>query len=508
MKKAIVIGGGFAGLAGAAHLARDGWKVTLLERNQEIGGRARLWNEGGYTFDMGPSWYLMPEVFERFFSSFGRRREDYYTLDRLDPAYRVFFEDQGQVDVPSDLEEVRRLFAELEDGGDLALDGYLAEAAYKYDTAMSDFLYRDYERITDFFDRRLMTEGLKLHVFRKLDRHVRRHFKDHRSRKILEYAMVFLGSSPTNAPALYSLMSHVDLKLGVWFPDGGMGAAALGIARLAEEQGVEIITGREVTRIVERGGRAAGVETAAASGTDAGSGAPPAETAFFEADVILNTGDYHWADSMLLEPRSRSYSKRYWDTRVVAPSMFLAYLGIKAPLPELAHHNLYFSRDWDAHFRTIFEKPSWPGNPCWYLSRITATSAGMAPEGRENLFLLVPVAPGLEDTEEVREGYFESSCAHVRNITGVDLSANLEVKRLFSHRDFSGDYRAFQGTALGLSHTLFQTAVFRPGRRSRKLPNLYHAGQYTHPGVGVPMVIIAAELAARAIEKGEGGRAS
>ena len=494
-KNLVVIGGGFAGLSGAALMAREGWNVTVLEKNHQVGGRGRLWESGGYTFDMGPSWYLMPEVFDRFFESMGAKREDYYRLDRLDPAYRVFFENEAAVDVPADLAGVRRLFASLEPGGGEHLDRYLAEAAYKYDVAMSDFLYRDYNRITDFLDRRVMTEGLKLHVFRKLDNHVRRFFTDHRARKILEYAMVFLGSSPRNAPALYSLMSHVDLNLGVWFPEGGMGEVARSMARLAERAGVKILTGRDAVRIKAGRGRITEVESRSVTAEDGGASEPIVH----ETDAVLNTADYHWAETGLLDREHRSYGRRYWRSRVVAPSMFLAYLGIRRPLPELAHHNLYFSRDWDRHFETIFSKPDWPDNPCWYLSRITATQANMAPPGCENIFLLVPVAPGLQDSDVIRDRYFEKTLAHVNRTSGVDLSQNLEVKRFFTHRDFTGDYNAFRGTALGLSHTLLQTAVFRPARRSRKLANLYHAGQYTHPGVGVPMVIIAAELAARAI---------
>ena len=489
-RKAVVIGAGFTGLAGSALLADQGWDVTLIEKNDRTGGRARSWETSGYTFDMGPSWYLMPEVFDRFFTSMGRKREDYYELERLDPAYKVYFEDQGAVDVPADISGVRKLFREFEPDGDKALDRYLKQAAYKYDVAMSEFLYRDYNRIGDFLNRRIMTEGLKLQVFQKLDRHARKYFKDHRSRKIVEYAMVFLGSSPSNAPALYSLMSHVDLNLGVWFPKGGIGAVSSGFTRLAEESGATILCGREVRRIISRNGRAVGVETVSG---------PDGESTVIDADVVLNTADYHWAETQLLNPTDRQYRPGYWSKRTVAPSMFLAYLGIDRPLPELAHHNLYFSRDWDRHFQTIFHQPSWPENPCWYLSRISATQPEMAPSGRENIFLLVPVAPGLDDGDMQREQYFDSVVNHVHGITGVNLNEGLEVKRIFSHRDFQGDYNAYQGTALGLAHTLMQTAIFRPGRRSRKLANLFHAGQYTHPGVGVPMVIIAAELAAQAI---------
>lgn len=505
MKNAVVIGAGFAGLAASSLLAREGWRVTLVEKNDEVGGRARLWKSGGYTFDMGPSWYLMPEVFERFFTAMGARREDYYRIQRLDPAYRVFFEGEGAVDVPGDIEGVRRLFADIEEGGDASVTRYLDEAAFKYGTAMDEFLYRDYSSFLDLCSRRLIFDGLKLHIFQRLDRHAARFFKDHRARKIVQYPTVFLGSSPSNTPALYSLMSNVDLRLGVWFPEGGMGAAALGMARLARESGVEIVTGREVCGVVSRGGRIAGVKTrpGSASGSPGGAGGA-GEAIEFPADAVLNTGDYQWFEEHVLEKENRSYSSGYWRRRVVAPSMFLVYLGMNRRLPELAHHNLYFAREWERHFDTIFGNRVWPENPSWYLSRVTATSEGMAPAGRENIFLLVPVAPGLEDSDERREEYFDYILRHVREGSGVDLGPGREVTRIFTHRDFSKDYNAFQGTGLGLSHTKLQTALFRPARRSRKLGNLYYAGQYTHPGVGVPMVMIAAELAARAITAAEG----
>ena len=495
MKNAVVIGAGFTGLAASSLLARDGWKVTLVERNDEVGGRARLWKTEGYTFDMGPSWYLMPEVFERFFTAMGARREDYYGITRLDPAYRVFFEDEESVDVPGELKGVLDLFAGIEEGGDEQLKRYLDESAYKYDTAMREFLYRDYNSVLDLCSRRLIFEGSKLHIFQRLDRHTARFFKDHRSRKIVQYPTVFLGSSPSNTPALYSLMSHVDMNLGVWFPTGGMGAAALGMARLARESGVEIVTGREVRCAVIRGRRIVGVETRSAGG----------EPIEFPADAVLNTADYQWFEEHALDKKNRRYSSVYWKRRVVAPSMFLAYLGMNRKLPELAHHNLYFAREWERHFDTIFRKRAWPENPSWYLSRVTATAPGMAPAGRENIFLLVPVAPSLEDSDERREEYFDYVLRHIRKGSGVNLGPGREVTRIFTHRDFSKDYNAFQGSALGLSHTKLQTAVFRPARRSRRLKNLYHAGQFTHPGVGVPMVMISAELAARAMTSAQGG---
>ena len=499
MKKAVVIGAGFAGLAGASLLARDGWNVTLVEKNTQVGGRARLWKTAGYTFDMGPSWYLMPEVFERFFTSMGKDRREYYSIARLDPAYRVFFEGEDSLDVPGEPRGLRNLFARIEPGGDQMLDRYLDESAWKYEVAMREFLYRDYQGVGDFFNRRLLAGGMKLHLFSRLDNYVRRYFKDHRARKILEYATVFLGSSPRNTPALYSLMSHVDLRLGVWFPAGGMGAVALGMARLAEESGVQIVTGREVSRMVSQEGRIIAVETTATGGASR-------EITSFPADVVLSTADYQWTEGHLLNRQQRSYSSRYWKRRVVAPSMFLVYLGMNKAIPELAHHNLYFSREWDNHFDTIFNRPAWPENPCWYMSRITATDGAMAPRGRENIFILVPVAPNLNDSDERRNEYLDFVLDHIRGSAGIDLSTGRDICRIFSHQNFFRDYHAYKGTALGLSHTLFQTAVFRPGRRSRKLSNLYYAGQYTHPGVGVPMVLIAAELAVRAIGDGDGAK--
>lgn len=485
-KRAVVIGGGFGGLANAALLARDGWDVTLLEKLDDVGGRARSWKTDGFVFDLGPSWYLMPEVFERFFSLFGRERKDYYNLLPLDPYYKVFFGEGDPVLLTPRQEENVALFESFEPGGGAALERYVEQATYKYDVAMKDFLYRGYKHIGEFFNRRLMTEGLRLGIFKKLDRFVGTYVDDRRARQILEYAMVFLGTSPADAPAIYSIMSHVDLKLGVFFPEDGMAGAARGIARLCTELGVKIVTGAEVVHIHTEGGKAVAVETAQHS---------------YPADVVVSGADYHHVDRQLLDGGSSHYSERYWEKRVVAPSMFIAYLGINRRLEGLEHHNLYFAPDWNTHFDTIFKNPAWPEKPCFYLSCISKSDPKSAPEGSENVFLLVPVAPGLEDTDEQREAYLDHVLAHVREVTGEDLTKDVTVRRIYSHRDFISDYNAYKGTALGLSHTLMQTAVFRPSSRSKKIGNLFYTGQYTHPGVGVPMVLIASEIVADEIRK-------
>jgi phytoene desaturase len=480
-RKAVVIGAGVGGLAASALLARAGLEVTLLEKNDAVGGRARLWEQGGFRFDMGPSWYLMPEVFENFFSQFGRRREQYYKLQELSPYYRVFFRPQEWVDVTADRRQVLDLFESFEPGGARRLQAYLERAKYKYDVAMKEFLYRDYASVFDFISARMLIEGTRLNVFGRLDRSVRRYFKDRRARQILEYAMVFLGTSPQAAPALYSIMSHVDLNLGVHYPIGGLSAVSAGIGRLAEEQGVRIVLNAEARSIEVAGRGAKRVSTAEES---------------YEADVVLVNADYAHSETGLLDPQFQTLPASYWKRRVVAPSMFILYLGLDKRLGNLVHHNLYFAEDWTQHFDTIFKVPSWPQDPCFYVSCITKTDPKMAPKGQENVFVLVPVAPGLEDSESFRQRYADQVLEHIEQVTGEPIRQHIKVKRIFSHRDFTAEYNAFQGTALGLAHTLNQTAFFRPAFRSKRVENLYYAGQYTHPGVGVPMVLIAAQVAA------------
>ncbi len=484
-KKVIVIGGGFGGLSCAALLAQDGYDVHLFERLDDLGGRARHWKTEGFTFDLGPSWYLMPEVFERYFSLFGTHRKEYYSLLPLDPYYKVFFGGGETALLTPRPDDNRRLFDTFEPNGGATLDRYIAQAGYKYDVAMQDFLYRDYRHIGQFFNRRILTEGLRLGVFKKLDSFVGSYFSDRRARQILEYAMVFLGTDPADAPAIYSIMSHVDLGLGVYFPEGGMAGAATGFAKLCREQGVTLHTQEEVRRIIVKNSQAVGIETSLGQ---------------YAADVVVSSADYHHVDTALLPPEHAMYSKAYWERRVVAPSMFIAYVGINRRLEGLEHHNLYFSKDWTGHFDAIFKQPTWPSDPCFYLSCISKTDPGSAPTGAENVFLLVPTAPGMADTDEQRQQYWDLVRDHVHSITGEDLDRDVVVKRIYTQRDFIADYHAFKGTALGLSHTLFQTAVFRPASRSKRVANLFFTGQYTHPGIGVPMVLIASELAAKAVK--------
>jgi 1-hydroxy-2-isopentenylcarotenoid 3,4-desaturase len=486
MRKAIVIGAGFGGLSVAAYLAKDGFRVTVLEKNDETGGRARYWESGGYRFDMGPSWYLMPEVFDRFFGDFGRTTADYYELKRLDPSYKVFFSTDEDVTITPDLGKTAALFDSFEPGGGQKLRNYLQLSQYKYDVAMRDFLYKDYRKAGDFLNRRLLIEGSRLKIFQSLDKNVSRYFSDRRAKQILEYAMVFLGTSPRDAPGLYSILAHVDLNLGVYYPSGGLAGVALGFRKHAESLGVEVITGADVSKIATQNGKAVAVESSAGS---------------FDADVVVSGADYAHTEIDLLDRDARSFGENYWKKKVFAPSMFIMFLGINKRLDNLEHHNLYFSEDWDRHFDTIFKTPSWPEEPCFYVSCISKTDADAAPAGSENVFVLVPVAPGLGDTDEVRQMYYEKTLDHLESVTGERVRDSIEVSRIYTHRDFNADYNAYGGTALGLSHTLRQTAFFRPSHRSKKIGNLFYTGQYTHPGVGVPMTLVASSVAANLIRE-------
>jgi phytoene desaturase len=347
---------------------------------------------------------------------------------------------------------------------------------------MAQFLYRDYRTIFDFFNAKLLFEGSRLNVFQSLDGFVERYFKDHRAKQILEYAMVFLGSSPSNAPALYSIMSHVDLNLGVFYPQGGMGVVAAAMQRLAESFGARfhLATPAESLRVEDK--RVVSVEGGGES---------------FPADSVLVNADYAFAERTLVPPDFRTYTDGYWRKRVIAPSMYVVFLGLDTKVPKLAHHTLYFEKNWTEHFDQIFIRPDWPEKPCYYVSCPSKTDSTVAPAGGENLFILVPVAAGLDDSDEVREAYFDRVLTHLESVVEQPLRQHILVKRIFAHRDFRADYNALEGTALGLAHTLRQTAIFRPRHRSKKLRNLFYSGQYTHPGVGVPMAIISSEVVAR-----------
>jgi phytoene desaturase len=480
-KDVVVIGSGFGGLSTACYLADAGADVTVVEKNEQLGGRASRLEVDGFSFDMGPSWYLMPDVFERFFGHFGKQPDDYYSLSRLDPHYRIFFKDGDQVDLLPDVEANKELFESYEPGAGEALSNYLDKSQYTYEVGMEHFVYEDRPRLRDYVDLDVLRYSWGLSLLGKMQGHVESYFDHPKLQQIMQYTLVFLGGAPTNTPALYNLMSHVDFNMGVYYPDGGMGSVVDGIVELGEELGVEFVTDQPVTEI-------AGREGAFAVRTEHGEE--------YLCDKVVSNADYAHTEQEMLPPEKRQYDADYWDSRTYAPSAFLLYLGVEGDVDALAHHTLVLPTDWNDHFETIFDRPAWPDDPAYYLCVPSKTDDSVAPEGHSNLFALVPIAAGLDDTPELRKTYRDLVLDDIAENTGVDLRDRVVTEEIFSVDDFTERYNSMQGTALGMAHTLRQTSLFRPSRKSSTVDGLYFTGSYTTPGIGVPMCLISGQLTA------------
>ncbi|MCB0517752.1 MAG: phytoene desaturase [Lewinellaceae bacterium] len=480
-KKVIVIGSGFSGLSVASCLAQQGYQVTVLEKNDRPGGRARKFEAQGFTFDMGPSWYWMPDVFEDYFSRFGKKATDYYDLQRLDPSYRVFFGKDDTMDVPAGLEELGRMFERYEPGSSKNLTKFLAEAQYKYEVGMKEFVRKPSLSFWEFADVRIVASLFRLQMFQSLSSHVRKLFRNEKLIQLLEFPVLFLGATPEKTPALYSMMNYADMALGTWYPMGGMTRIIEGMVALAEELGVRIELDQEVKQIYVPNGHATKVVT---------------QRGEFAADVVVGSADYHHVEQQLLNKENRQYSEKYWDKRVMAPSSLLFYLGIDKKLDNLQHHNLFFDKDFRQHAIEIYEKPDWPSEPLFYVCAPSVTDASVAPAGCENLFVLIPLAPGLQDAEPMREKYYEVVMERLEALTGQEVRSHVVYKRSFAHRDFESDYHAFKGNAYGLANTLLQTAFLKPKIKSNKVKNLFYTGQLTAPGPGVPPSLISGQVVA------------
>jgi len=483
-KKIIVIGAGFSGLAAAALLAKDGNQVTILEKNDSPGGRARKFSENGFTFDMGPSWYWMPDVFDRFFSLFGKKTEDFYKLERLSPSYMFYFGKDNSVALPANKEGVVDIFEKMEAGAGNKLKQFLLEAEYKYKVAMSKFVYKPGLSMWEFVKPELLKSVFRLHMFRSFESHLKHYFKSARLRQMLEFPVLFLGGTAKNTPALYSLMNYGDIELGTWYPKGGMYKVVEGMVSLALSLGVKIEYNADVSGFTFNNKNIDKVQF---------------NQSEIEADYIVSSADYHFTDQLLLPTAKREYNSNYWESRVMSPSSLIFFLGIDKKLNGFEHHTLFFDEDLARHSDSIYTKPSWPEAPSLYFSCTSKTDETVAPEGKENLFVLIPVASGIEDTPEIREKYFEIILQRIEKITGEDIRNHIIYKRSYAHNDFEKDYNAFKGNAYGLANTLLQTAFLKPKMRSRKISNLFYAGQLTAPGPGVPPALISGEMAAKLV---------
>lgn len=486
MKRVVVIGAGFAGLTAAASLAKRGHQVTIVEKNAEPGGRARVWRDKGFTFDLGPSFYWMPEVFEQFFAEFGTKAADHYDLVRLDPSYSVVFSLGERWALPADPKQLRAFFDSKEPGAGARLDAFLAEAKPKYDIGMGEMVRRPSLSWLEYAHPGLLMGLMKTTVFRSLRSHVQNYFTEPRLRQVMEFPVLFLGATPQNTPALYSLMNYADLELGTWYPMGGMGRIVDAFVKVATKQGATLQLSSPVKKLVLDGDTVKGVETA--------NGVIP-------ADVVLAGADYHHVDQELVPSTHRAYSEAYWSKRTMAPSGLLFYLGFDRTLPNLDHHTLFFDESLDAHAHEIYDDPRWPTKPLFYTSCASKTDPSVAPKGGEAMVILIPIAPGLEDTDAMRAKYREVVFDRLAKHVGFDPRPHVVLERSYSLKDLKNDYHAFRGNAYGLANTLTQTGPLRPRMKSKEVRGLYYAGQLTVPGPGVPPAIISGQVAAQLIDE-------
>lgn len=484
MKKEItIIGGGFSSLAASCYLAKAGHKVVLLEKNSQIGGRARRLKKEGFTFDIGPTWYWMPDVFESFFKDFNKKPSDYYQLDKLNPAYRVYFGESDFIDIPDNPKAIAELFEQHEKGSGTVLNQFLAKSETNYQIAINKLVYKPGVSALE-----LITKDTIVRVplfLKSISKQIRSQFKNKKLQQIMEFPVLFLGAKPTKTPAFYNFMNFADFGLGTWHPKKGMYVVIEAMENLAKSLGVEILTNQNVEKI----------ETANGSATSLivnGKRRP--------IDLLLSGADYAHTET-LLDLSSRGYSAKSWEKKTFAPSSLLFYVGFDKRIENIQHHTLFFDTDFDEHARTIYDDPEWPSEPMFYASFPTQTDDSAAPEGKEAATFLIPIAPGIEDTEELREKYFNIIIKRLEKLTNQKLIDNVLFKESFCVNDFIKDYNSYKGNAYGLANTLLQTAFLRPKLKSKKVDNLYFTGQLTVPGPGVPPSLISGKVVAEQILK-------
>jgi len=481
-----VIGSGFSGLSSACYLSKQGNTVSVFEKNNSIGGRARKFTEKGFVFDMGPSWYWMPDIFERFFSDFGKTSADYYSLEKLSPSFQIFFKDQAPLIVPAELDQLYELFESIELGSSKKLKTFLKEGELKYNVAMASLIYKPALSWLEYATVDVISGALKSDLFKSMSSYIRSFFKDERLITLMEFPVIFLGAMPDKIPALYSLMNYSAFSAGTWYPKGGMFEIINAMHELALLLVVKFNLNSPIDKIV--------VDKKTAIGLSAGK-------QFYANDAVIASADYHHVEQNLLEENQRNYKKDYWNKRTMAPSCLIFYLGINKRIKNLLHHNLFFDTDFNTHASEIYNNPKWPNDPLFYVCAPSKTDTSVAPEGMENIFILIPLAVGLNESEEIHETYFSKVMTRLEKITGETIKDHVVYKKSYCTQDFISDYNAFKGNAYGLANTLKQTAVFKPSLRNKKINNLFYTGQLTVPGPGVPPSIISGKIAANEAAK-------
>lgn len=486
MAKIGIIGAGFSGLSAACYSAKQGHDVTVFEKHATTGGRARSFKTEGFMFDMGPSWYWMPDIFEKFFADFGKKPSDYYQLHQLSPSFQIFFPDGQPFEVPASLNDLYKVFESIEKGSADKLKLFLEEGELKYRVAMEKLIYKPSVSWLEFASYEVIRSAMKTNIFMSMRQYIRRFFKDERLITLMEFPVIFLGAMPDKIPALYSLMNYAAFDMGTWYPMGGMCRITEGMESLARSLGVKFELGQAVEKLETEGRTVKGIRTA---------------KGFFAVDSVIASADYHHVEDALLKDNERNYSEKYWDKKVMAPSSLLFYLGVNKKLKGLLHHNLFFDTDFQRHAEQIYERPQWPDEPLFYACVPSITDSSVAPEGKENLFILIPLAAGLADDKSMHEVYYNKVMERLEKICGEDIRSHVSYKRSYCVEDFKSDYNAYKGNAYGLANTLGQTAVLKPGIRNKNLSNLFYTGQLTVPGPGVPPSIISGEIAASEAHK-------
>ena len=480
MAKIIIIGSGYSGISAAAYLSAAGHEVHVLEKNDSVGGRCRQFKtDSGYVFDMGPSWYWMPGVFERFFSDFNFTVSDFYELTLLDPSFDVVFGEQDTMSVPENFEELCKLFESIEKGSAEKLKKFMTEAAYKYKTGIENLVYKPGLSIMEFADLDVIKGVFRLQVFSSFSKHVRKYFSHPKLIALMEFPVLFLGAMPQDTPALYSLMNYAGLKLGTWYPQGGFIKVIEGMKSVAEKNGAVFHLNSPVEKIEVENNKATNVIVNGEK---------------IYCDALIASDDYHHVESKLLSKEFRNYDENYWEKKTMAPSSLIYYLGVRKKIKSLQHHTLFFDEGLDQHSKEIYVKPEWPSKPLFYVCCPSKTDENLAPNGHENIFFLMPIAPGLNDTEEIREEYFQMMLKKLENQVKENISEFIDFKKSYCINDFILDYNSFKGNAYGLANTLMQTAILKPKIRNKKVKNLFYAGQLTVPGPGVPPSIISGKV--------------
>lgn len=478
----IIIGAGIGGLASACMLAKKGYDVTIVEKNESVGGRARVFEQDGFIFDMGPSWYMMPEVFEHFFNLMDEKISDYYNLRKLSPSYRVFLKsDKSHYDFYGDIDKNKKTFESIEPGSGQVLVKFLDKLKLQYSIAYNEFMFKNYNSIFDFLTWSVAKVGWKLPLLKKQKEIIESRFKSEILQKVMQYQMILLGTAPGDCPGIYSMMNYVDFGLGVWYPDGGIWKLPEAMESIAIKNGVKILKNSPVDKIITENNIAKGIRLV--------------NNDIMLADIIISNADITYTDQYLLKDEDKQYTDKYWESRMLAPSAFILYLGIQGKIPTLEHHNLVFSKDWEKGFDQIFNNPQWPEDPSFYVCAPSKTDSTIAPKDCENLFVLVPIASGLNYDDNFEKNYTEKILNELENYLNIEnIRERIMFKKTYSVKDFELDYNAYKGTALGLAHTIKQTALFRPNNIHKTIKNLFYVGAGTNPGIGMPICIISAEL--------------